>query len=102
MSVSLRRITLQSFAANRKVATAWTGGACGPGNPWHLFEEGGEAADHPHRGVVAHRQQVRMSTAGFVFLVRARSRVMDYHSHLDDRFELESVHKMNHGGGGAA
>ncbi|MGH3365992.1 MAG: hypothetical protein ACRDOY_02185 [Nocardioidaceae bacterium] len=40
--------------------------------------------------------------AGFVLLVRGRSRVMDYHSHLDDKFELESAHKMNHGGGGAA
>jgi hypothetical protein len=38
--------------------------------------------------------------AGLVVLVRGRSRVMDYHSHLNDRFELESVHKMNHGGGG--
>jgi hypothetical protein len=38
--------------------------------------------------------------AGFVFLVRGRSRVMDYHSHLDDKFELESAHKMSHGGGG--
>jgi hypothetical protein len=38
--------------------------------------------------------------AGFVVLIRGRSRVMDYHSHLDDSFELESAHKMNHGGGG--
>jgi len=39
-------------------------------------------------------------TAGFVILVRGRSRVMAYHRHLRDSFELESVHKMNHGGGG--
>ena len=38
--------------------------------------------------------------AGFVFLGRARGRVMDYHAHLDDRFELVSAHKMSHGGGG--
>lgn len=38
--------------------------------------------------------------AGFVVLIRGRSRVMDYHSDLDDSFELESAHKMNHGGGG--
>jgi uncharacterized protein YwlG (UPF0340 family) len=38
--------------------------------------------------------------AGLVVLIRGRSRVMDYHSHLDDSFELESAHKMNHGGGG--
>ncbi len=41
-----------------------------------------------------------VTAAGFLVLIRGRSRVMDYHSHLHDRFELESVHKMNHGGGG--
>lgn len=38
--------------------------------------------------------------AGFVGLVRGRSRVMDYHTGLDDKFELHAVHKMSHGGGG--
>lgn len=39
---------------------------------------------------------------GFVVLLRGRSRVMDYHAHLDDRFELQSAHKMSHGGSGGA
>jgi hypothetical protein len=39
-------------------------------------------------------------SAGFVVLARGRSHVMDYHSHLDDSFELDARHKMSHGGGG--
>jgi hypothetical protein len=36
----------------------------------------------------------------FVVLLRGRSRDMDYHTHLDDRFELQPALKMSHGGGG--
>jgi len=39
--------------------------------------------------------------AGFVVPFAADPRVMDYHSHLDDSFGLESAHTLSHGGGSA-
>lgn len=51
-------------------------------------------------GVVVMIAVVAAFAVGLFFLGRNRRRVMDYHTDVDDSFELDYRHKMSHGNGG--